>query len=72
MSSAILKSYEWGRKIPIGIFYQNEMVPTYEERIASKIPDYIKNPPSKQNISSFGGRSSSDISYLLDFLRVNR
>jgi 2-oxoglutarate ferredoxin oxidoreductase subunit beta len=70
MSSAILKSYEWGRRIPIGVFYQNEMVPTYEERIASKIPGYIKNPPSKQNIILAGGRSSTDISYLLDFLRV--
>ncbi|MGA6989244.1 MAG: 2-oxoacid:ferredoxin oxidoreductase subunit beta [Nitrososphaeraceae archaeon] len=71
MSNAILKSYEWGRRIPIGIFYQNEMIPTYEERIALKIPDYIKNPPSKQRVSLTGGRSSSDISNLLDILRVD-
>ena len=71
MSNAILRSYEWGSKIPIGIFYQNEMVPTYEERISAKIPDYVKNPPSKQRVFLSGGRSSSDISNLLDVLRVS-
>jgi 2-oxoglutarate/2-oxoacid ferredoxin oxidoreductase subunit beta len=72
MSNAILKSYEWGSKIPVGIFYQNEMVPTYEERIAARIPDYAKNPPSKQRVFLSGGRTSSDISDLLDILRVSR
>jgi 2-oxoglutarate ferredoxin oxidoreductase subunit beta len=71
MSNAILKSYEWGKKIPIGTFYQNEMVPTYEERIASKIPDYVKDPPSNQRVSLTDGRSNSDISRLLDILRVS-
>ncbi|MGH9988325.1 MAG: 2-oxoacid:ferredoxin oxidoreductase subunit beta, partial [Nitrososphaeraceae archaeon] len=71
MSNAILKSYEWGKRIPIGVFYQNEMVATYEERIASKIPDYAKNPPSSQRVSLTDGRSNSDISNLLDILRVS-
>jgi 2-oxoglutarate ferredoxin oxidoreductase subunit beta len=31
MEAAIRKSYEWGTKIPIGLFYQNR-IPTYEER----------------------------------------
>jgi 2-oxoglutarate ferredoxin oxidoreductase subunit beta len=72
MSNAILKSYEWDERIPLGIFYQNEMVPTYEDRIAAKIPDYIKNPPSKQRILLAGGSSSSDISSLLYILRVSK
>ena len=71
MSNAILKSYQWGRQIPIGIFYQNEMIPTYEEKIALKIPDYTKNPPSKQRVSLLGEDPHSDISNLLDILRVD-
>jgi 2-oxoglutarate/2-oxoacid ferredoxin oxidoreductase subunit beta len=70
MSSAILKSGEWGDRIPIGVFYQNEMVPTYTERITSKIPSYVSNPPSKQRISIAGEKSCSDISKLLDVLRL--
>jgi 2-oxoglutarate ferredoxin oxidoreductase subunit beta len=70
MSNAILKSYEWGNKIPIGIFYQNELVPTFEERIESKIPSYPINPPAKQRILLDEGRPSSDISNLLNVLRV--
>jgi len=70
MSNAILKSYEWGNRIPIGIFYQNELIPTFEERIESKIPSYPTNPPSKQRILLDEGRPSSDISNLIDVLRV--
>ncbi|HET6730513.1 MAG TPA: 2-oxoacid:ferredoxin oxidoreductase subunit beta [Nitrososphaeraceae archaeon] len=70
MSSAILKSGEWGDRIPIGVFYQNELVPTYTERITSKIPSYVSNPPSKQRISIAGEKSCSDISKLLDVLRL--
>jgi 2-oxoglutarate ferredoxin oxidoreductase subunit beta len=70
MSRAILKSGEWGDRIPIGVFYQNELVPTYTERITSKIPSYVRNPPSKQRISIAGDKSCSDISKLLDVLRL--
>src|SRR5919202_2903028 len=42
-SQVIEKSAEWGNRIPIGIFYQNEHVPTYQERIIARAPDYIEN-----------------------------
>jgi len=48
--AAIRKSREWGDKIPIGVFYKNELVPTYEERISKRIPFYTKKPPAKQQI----------------------
>jgi 2-oxoglutarate ferredoxin oxidoreductase subunit beta len=70
MSNAILKSEEWGDRIPIGVFYQNDLIPTYEERITSKIPSYLRNPPSRQRVSTTGDKSCSDISNLLDVLRV--
>ncbi|MGC8597485.1 MAG: 2-oxoacid:ferredoxin oxidoreductase subunit beta [Thermocladium sp.] len=54
LSKALLKVREWGDKIPIGIFYQNEMVPTYEARIEERVPTYLKNPPAKQEIDKNG------------------
>ena len=51
MAQVIEKSNEWGSKIPIGIFYQNEHIPTYQERIVARISNYMEYPPSKQEIS---------------------
>src|SRR5437870_2332444 len=53
----IEKSREWGDRIPIGVFYQNETVPTYEERILGRNPDYLKQPPARQQITRADGRS---------------
>lgn len=61
---AFLKSNEWGDRIPIGIFYKNEFVPTYEERIEKVIPDYKANPPALQRIE-IDGISIADISNLI-------
>ncbi|MEM2066080.1 MAG: 2-oxoacid:ferredoxin oxidoreductase subunit beta, partial [Candidatus Caldarchaeum sp.] len=43
---AIAKSFEWGDRIPVGVFYQNRFVPSYEERISANIKDYRTNYPS--------------------------
>lgn len=48
---ALKKSTEWGDRIPIGVFYKNELVPTFEERITKRIPFYALEPPAKQEIS---------------------
>jgi len=53
--AAFKKSMEWGDKIPIGIFYKNELIPTYEERISKRISFYTKTPPAKQQISDEAG-----------------
>ncbi|MCY0860164.1 MAG: 2-oxoacid:ferredoxin oxidoreductase subunit beta, partial [Sulfolobaceae archaeon] len=49
-SRALLRSQEFGDRIPIGVFYQNELVPTYEARINQRAPSYLQNPPYKQQI----------------------
>jgi len=54
---AIAKSFEWGDRIPVGIFYRNPFVPTYDERIKQNVPDYLENPPAKQLIATHDGRS---------------
>ena len=69
-SAALTKAREWGDKIPIGIFYQNELVSTYEDRISDRIPSYSRNPPAKQVISQKDGRPLADIRKMLEELQV--
>ncbi|MBT8243563.1 MAG: 2-oxoacid:ferredoxin oxidoreductase subunit beta [Nitrosopumilus sp.] len=69
LSQALIKSLEWGDKIPIGVFYKNELVSPYTQRIKDKIPNYLENSPSKQKIS-INGHSNTDISKILDSLQV--
>jgi len=69
-SAALAKAQEWGDRIPMGVFYQNELVPTYEERISKRIPTYIQNPPAKQTISDAEGKPVTSIRKMLDGLQV--
>jgi len=68
--SALKKAREWGDKIPIGVFYQNEAVPTYDERISMRIPHYREKPPAKQKICNEAGAPTTDLTALFDELRV--
>jgi len=69
LSQALIKSLEWGNKIPIGIFYQNEIISEYSTRLTDKIPNYFENPPAKQKISE-NGSPITDISEIINSLRV--
>jgi len=68
-AQAFAKSEEWGDAIPIGVFYEVEL-PTYEERLASRIPDYLENPPAKRAIGDAQGKPATDIRHLIEDLRV--
>jgi 2-oxoglutarate ferredoxin oxidoreductase subunit beta len=68
--AALTKANEWGDKIPMGVFYQNELVPTYQERIARRIPNYLENPPAKQQICDSEGKPTTDIGRMLKDLKV--
>ena len=70
VQQAILKSFEFGDHTPIGVFYQNEFVPTYEERLAGRSPSYKTNPPAAQEIARPDGTPLTNISKLLEDLRV--
>jgi 2-oxoglutarate ferredoxin oxidoreductase subunit beta len=69
LSQALIKSLEWGNKIPTGVFYKNGLISPYTERLKDKIPNYLENPPAKQNIVK-NGQSNTDISKILDSLEV--
>lgn len=72
LAQVIERSNEWGSKIPVGIFYQNEHIPTYQERIVARIPNYIESPPSKQSISDPNQKPIARINNLLEDLRADR
>ncbi|MEM2184644.1 MAG: 2-oxoacid:ferredoxin oxidoreductase subunit beta [Candidatus Methanomethylicia archaeon] len=42
------------KKIPIGIFYQDTLKPSFEERIINRLPSYQMKPPSLQEIHRNG------------------
>jgi len=69
LSQSLIKSLEWDSKIPTGVFYKNEIISPYTQRLQDKIPNYYENPPAKQNISQ-NGKSITDISKILDSLQV--
>ena len=65
-----LKSFEFGDHTPIGVFYQNEFIPTYEERLTARMPSYKTNPPADQEIAHADGTPLANIDKLLEDMRV--
>jgi len=69
--AALNKAQEWGDRIPIGVFYKNELEPTFLERISRRIPFYMTNPPAKQVISDAAGMSNADLTELFEELMTS-
>lgn len=69
LAQALIRSLEWDTKIPVGIFYKNEIISQYDRRIMDKIPNYLENPPASQVITE-NGRAITDLSKILDSLSV--
>jgi 2-oxoglutarate ferredoxin oxidoreductase subunit beta len=65
------KAQEWGDRIPIGVFYKNELESTFIDRIVNRIPFYRSNPPAKQKISDENGFSTADLRDFFDELRTS-
>jgi 2-oxoglutarate/2-oxoacid ferredoxin oxidoreductase subunit beta len=73
MAQVIERSNEWGSKIPLGIFYQNEHIPTYQDRILTRISNYTEAYPAKQCISTqTENNSTASITRILDDLKIGR
>jgi 2-oxoglutarate ferredoxin oxidoreductase subunit beta len=65
------KAQEWGDKIPIGVFYKNELEHTFQERFAQRIPFYPANPPAKQRLKEEDDVSTIDLSEFMDDLKTS-
>jgi 2-oxoglutarate ferredoxin oxidoreductase subunit beta len=72
MGQALARSNEWGDKIPMGVFYQNEHIPTYQERITARIPNYLEDSPARQQIADADGKPITNIDRLLGDLKVDK
>ncbi|MEN3047266.1 MAG: 2-oxoacid:ferredoxin oxidoreductase subunit beta [Candidatus Caldarchaeales archaeon] len=70
MTAAIAKAYEFGDRIPIGVFYRNPFVPTYDERVSSLAPSYRLAPPAVSPIRDRSLRPAADIEPLLRKLEI--
>jgi 2-oxoglutarate ferredoxin oxidoreductase subunit beta len=69
--AALEKTQEWGDRIPIGVFYKNELEPTFQERYSKRVPFYLTNPPAKQKLVDDNGNSNVDLKQFLDELKTS-
>jgi 2-oxoglutarate ferredoxin oxidoreductase subunit beta len=70
-TAAIQKAFEWGDKIPLGVFYKNELEPTFEERLKDRIPFYRERPPAKQKLCDENGLSHVDLTEFMRDLKIS-
>lgn len=59
IAKAIEKAWEWGDRVPVGVFYEDKTKDTILDRIQNYIPTYKEKPPAKQEIS-VGGKPVID------------
>ncbi len=71
IAQAMTKGREWGDRIPIGVFYKNELLPTYVKRLSSRVPNYAAVPPTRQPVADSEGRPLTDLTRLLQTFSVN-
>jgi 2-oxoglutarate ferredoxin oxidoreductase subunit beta len=69
MAQGIAKAYEWGDKIPVGIFYKNSLIPEYGDRLTENIPNYKKQYPAIQQLE-MNGKPITSIENLLKSKRI--
>jgi 2-oxoglutarate ferredoxin oxidoreductase subunit beta len=69
--AALSKAREWGDRIPIGVFYKNELEPTFGDRLKDRIPFYFERPPAKQRLKNENGFSTVDLSEFMGELRTS-
>lgn len=70
-TQALVKSREWGEKVPAGVFYQIDL-PTWEERTKGRTSELADmDPPALQDFHDKStGNPTTDISPLLEDLQV--
>ncbi|MGF3521908.1 MAG: 2-oxoacid:ferredoxin oxidoreductase subunit beta [Candidatus Bathyarchaeia archaeon] len=70
-TAALEKAQEWGDRIPIGVFYKNQLEPTFQERLSHRIPFYLTYPPAKQKLCGENGASHVDLQAFIDDLKTS-
>jgi 2-oxoglutarate ferredoxin oxidoreductase subunit beta len=70
MLGAIEAGAEWGDRIPIGVFYENPLVTTFEDRLAARNPTYREHPPGRQPLAGLDHRSNIAFDDIVKSLRL--
>jgi 2-oxoglutarate ferredoxin oxidoreductase subunit beta len=70
MLQCLNKAYEWGQRIPLGVFYQDLSRSPLSDRLASRQPDGQLAVPAKQSICDEQGHSLVRLNSLFDRLSV--
>jgi 2-oxoglutarate ferredoxin oxidoreductase subunit beta len=70
MLKAIEAGAKWGNRIPIGVFYDNQLVTTYEERLTGRNAAYRVHPPGRAPIAGSDGTSNIDFDQVVRSLVV--
>jgi 2-oxoglutarate ferredoxin oxidoreductase subunit beta len=68
---ALEKAREWGDRIPVGVFYENGLEPTFQERYSGRIPFYMSRPPAKQKLADDEGCSHVDLNQFINELKTS-
>jgi len=66
LSEMIKLAFEWGNKIPIGVFYRDLKSLTYEERLMNRLNNYKLLPPAKQVFANEKGEPLTYIDSILE------
>jgi len=69
--AALEKAQEWGDRIPIGVFYKNELEPTFQDRYSKRVPFYLNNPPAKQKLADSNGNSAVNLDDFINELKTS-
>jgi 2-oxoglutarate ferredoxin oxidoreductase subunit beta len=69
--AALDKAREWGDRIPIGVFYKNELEPTFQERLSNRIPFYMDRPPAKQKLHDENDFSTVNLTEFMAELKTS-
>jgi 2-oxoglutarate/2-oxoacid ferredoxin oxidoreductase subunit beta len=70
MTQFVAKAQEWDERIPIGVLLENLSRPTFEQRIAARIPSYRSAPPARRRIADVPGRPLTDLSSIFAELAI--
>ncbi len=70
MAQVVQRSHEWGDRIPLGVFLENRSQTTFEQRIASRIENYLTATPAGRAIADKDGRPTADLEPIFEELAV--
>lgn len=69
-TESVMKSLEWGERIPTGLFYQDLSAVELTQQINLQKPSYYSLPPAKQPLADKNNKNSLDIQKLFSDLKI--